>query len=72
LAKSFHLRNLYHEHGFQTHSKAYHFFKNLYDYEQKSALLIGRHKLDAATGQPLPKNQKVFRHYDYEKQQNTY
>ncbi|CAG8805848.1 18469_t:CDS:1, partial [Racocetra persica] len=40
------------QHGFQTHSKAYHFFKNLYDYEQKPALLIGRHKLDATTGQP--------------------
>jgi len=35
-------------------------------------LLIGRHKLDAQTGQPLPKNQKVFRHYDYEDQITSY
>ena len=72
LAKSFHLRSLYTQHGFQTHSKAYHFFKNLYQYEQKPALLIGRHKLDAQTGQHLPKNQKVFRHYDYQTQQTSY
>jgi hypothetical protein len=72
LAKSFHLRSLYTQHGFQTHSKAYHFFKNLYEYDQKPALLIGRHKLDAQTGQHLPKNQKVFRHYDYATSQTTY
>ncbi|CAG8723124.1 14118_t:CDS:2, partial [Ambispora leptoticha] len=36
------------------------------------ALLIGKHKLDAQTGQHLPKNQKVFRHYDYQTQQTTY
>jgi len=72
LAKSFHLRSLYTQHGFQTHSKAYHFFKNLYDYDQKPALLIGRHKLDAATGQHLPKNQKVFRYYNYERQETSY
>ena len=72
LSKSFHLRSLYAEHGFQKHSKAYHFFKNLYDYDQKPALLIGRHKLDALTGLHLPKNQKIFRHYNYETQQTSY
>jgi len=72
LAKSFHLRTLYQEHGFQTHSKAYHFFKNLYDYEQRPALLIGSHKLDPTTGLPLPKNQTIFRHYNYETHQTSY
>ena len=72
LSKSFHLRSLYQEHGFQKHSKAYHFFKNLYEYDQKPTLLIGRHKLDAETGHHLPKNQKIFRHYNYQTQQTTY
>jgi len=72
LAKSFHLRSLYQEHGFQTHNKAYHFFKNLYQYEQKTALLISKHKLDAETGQHLPKNQKIFRYYDYPTGQTSY
>ena len=72
LAKSFHLRSLYTQHGFQTHSKAYHFFKNLYEYDQKPTLLIGRHKLDAETGQHLPKNQKVFRHYNYQTAETSY
>ena len=44
----------------------------MYDYDQKLALLIGRHKLDALTGQPLPKNQKVFRHYNYDTAETTY
>jgi len=35
-------------------------------------LLIGRHKLDAQTAQHLPKNQKVFRNYDYQTQQTSY
>ena len=63
---------MYLENGFQTHSKAYHFFKNLYIYDQKLVLLIGRHKLDAGTGQHLPKNQKVFRCYDYQTQATSY
>ena len=71
LAKSFHLRSLYQEHGFETHSKAYHFFKNLYDYDQKPVLLLGKHKLDLTTGHSL-KNQKVFRHYHYETHQTSY
>jgi hypothetical protein len=66
------LRNLYQEHGFQEHSKAYHFFKNLYIYDQKPVLLIDGHKLDANTGQHLPKNQKIFRHYNYQTQQTSY
>jgi hypothetical protein len=60
------------EHGFQTHSKAYHFFKNLYTYDQKPALLISKHKLDMATSKPLARNQKIFRHYDYETNQTSY
>ncbi|CAG8547131.1 39222_t:CDS:1 [Gigaspora margarita] len=60
------------QHGFQTHSKAYHFFKNLYEYDQKPALLITKHKLDAETGRHLPKNQKVFRHYNYETAETSY
>ncbi|CAI2181500.1 19950_t:CDS:2, partial [Funneliformis geosporum] len=43
-----------------------------YDLMSKPALLIGRHKLDAQTGQPLAKNQKIFRHYDYHTAQTTY
>jgi hypothetical protein len=35
-------------------------------------LLIGRHKLAADTRQHLPKNQKIFRHYDYDTQQTSY
>ena len=72
LSKSFHLRSLYQEHGLKDNHKTYRFFKNLYDYDQKPALLIGRHKLDAYTGHHLPKNQKVFRHYDYQTQQTSY
>ncbi|CAI2192154.1 7883_t:CDS:2, partial [Funneliformis geosporum] len=72
LAKSFHLRSLYTQHGFQAHNKAYRFFKNLYQYDQKPALLISKHKLDAQSGQHLPKNQKIFRHYDYHTAQTTY
>lgn len=66
------MRSLYQEHGFQTHNKAYHFFKNLYQYEQKTVLLISKHKLDAETGQHLPKNQKIFRYYDYLTGQTSY
>jgi hypothetical protein len=44
----------------------------LYDYDQKPVLLIGRHKLDAQTGQHLPKNQKIFRHYHYTTNQTSY
>jgi len=72
LSKSFHLRSLYAQHGLKDNHKTYRFFKNLYQYETRSALLITKHRLDAATGQHLPKNQKVFRHYDYQTNQTSY
>ena len=72
LSKSFHLRSLYAEHGLTDNHKTYRFFKNLYQYETRLALLIAKHRLDAATGQHLPKNQKVFRHFNYQTQQTTY
>jgi hypothetical protein len=72
LSKSFHLREIYAEHGLKEHSRTYRFYLNLYDYDQKPALLFGKHRLDLETGQPLPKNQKVFRSYDYETQHTSY
>jgi hypothetical protein len=45
---------------------------NLYQYDQREALLIGKSKLDAKTKQHLPKNQKIFRHYDYDTEQTSY
>ncbi|CAG8558584.1 5065_t:CDS:2 [Ambispora gerdemannii] len=72
LSKSFHLRSLYAQYGLKDNHKTYRFFKNLYDYQEKPALLITKHKLDAETGQHLPKNQKVFRYYDYQTQQTSY
>jgi hypothetical protein len=73
LSKSFHLRNLYAQHGLKNNHKTYRFFKNLYDYEQKTAILLPNgKKLDAETNQPLPKNQKIFRKFDYETQITTY
>jgi hypothetical protein len=72
LSKSFHLRNLYQEHGLKDNHKTYRFFKNLYQYETHPTLLITKHKLDAQTGQHLPKNQKVFRYYHYQTQQTSY
>jgi hypothetical protein len=59
-------------HGLKDNHKTYRFFKNLYDYETHSALLISKHKLDAETFLPLPKNQKIFRHYHYQNQTTTY
>jgi len=72
LSKSFHLRSLYAEHGLTDKKRTYRFYLNLYDYEQKPALLITKHKLDAATGQHLARNQHIFRHYDYQNQSTTY
>jgi len=60
------------QHGLKDNHKTYRFFKNLYEYDQKPALLITKHKLDAETGQHLPKNQKIFRHYNYETQETSY
>jgi len=66
------LRSLYAEHGLKDKKRTYRFYLNLYNYDQKPVLLIGRHKLDAHTGQHLPKNQKIFRHYHYERQETSY
>jgi hypothetical protein len=67
LAKSFHLRSLYQQHGFKEHNKAYRFFKNLYEYDEKAAVLIGQGKFAKASGQRLNGNQHLFRRAD-----NTY
>ena len=72
LSKSFHLRQLYQEHGLKEHNKSYRFFKNLYQYETREVSLVGKSKLDKLTSQYLPKNQTVFRHYDYSTQQTSY
>jgi hypothetical protein len=72
LSKSFHLRHLYVQHGLKDNHKTYRFFKNLYEYEQKPALLITKHKLDTETGQHLAKNQKIFRCHDYATGQTSY
>ena len=72
LSKSFHLRSLYQKHGLKDKKRTYRFFLNLYDYEQKPAFLIGKHKLDAQTGQHLARNQRIFRHYDYSTGQTSY
>ncbi|CAG8627295.1 10831_t:CDS:2 [Cetraspora pellucida] len=55
------------EHGFKEHNKAYRFFKNLYDYEERETVLIGRGKFDKETNQRLNGNQHLFRRAD-----NTY
>jgi hypothetical protein len=67
LSKSFHLRNLYQQHGLTIKHKTYRFFKNLYQYEQREAILINGSKYDQATGQYLAPNQHIFRRQD-----NTY
>ncbi|CAI2165532.1 2671_t:CDS:2 [Funneliformis geosporum] len=72
LSKSFHLRSLYTKHGLANNHKTYRFFKNLYQYQQKPALLIAKHRLDAQSGLPLPKNQKIFRQFNYQTSQTTY
>src|SRR5207253_8975088 len=48
------------------------FFKNLYSYQQKEALLIGKSKQDKLSRQYLNNRQQVFRHYDYTTGQTTY
>src|SRR6185437_14332959 len=72
LSKSFHLRQLYAEHGLKEHNKSYRFFKNLYEYETRKVLLSGKSKLDALTGKYLNNQQQVFRHYDYNTKQISY
>lgn len=65
LSKSFHLRQVYAEHGLTSKHKAYRFFKNLYEYETREVLIHNQSKLDALTGQYLAPNQHVFRRSDY-------
>ncbi|CAG8630600.1 3661_t:CDS:2 [Funneliformis caledonium] len=72
LSKSFHLRSLYAKHGLKDNHKTYRFFKNLYEYEQKVAILNAGKKIAAENFLPLPKNQKIFRHYDYSTGQTSY
>jgi hypothetical protein len=67
LSKSFHLRKLYQAHGLHDKNKTYRFFKNLYDYETREALLANGSKIDALTGKFLAPNQHLFRRAD-----NTY
>ncbi|CAG8845540.1 16697_t:CDS:2, partial [Gigaspora margarita] len=49
------------------HNKAYRFFKNLYEYEEREAVLVGKSKFDKETNQRLNGNQHLFRRPD-----NTY
>ncbi|CAI2198617.1 13790_t:CDS:1, partial [Funneliformis geosporum] len=72
LSKSFHLRSLYAQHGLKDNHKTYRFFKHLYQYEQRTAQLIGQQRLDTLTGQHLAKNQKVFRKFNYQTSQTSY
>ncbi|CAI2195877.1 6500_t:CDS:1, partial [Funneliformis geosporum] len=72
LSKSFHLRSLYAQHGLKDNHKTYRFFKHLYQYEQNQVLLIGQQRLDGLTGQHLPKNQKVFRKFNYRTSETSY
>src|SRR6185503_3395114 len=72
LAKSFHLRNLYRQHGLTDRQRAYHFYQNLYDYEQRPVKLIGRSKIDQLTGEKLNGKQTIFRYYDYTTDQTSY
>jgi len=68
ISKSFHLRSLYAKHGLKENHKVYRFFKNLYNYEEKPALLIdNKHKIDQQSLQPLAPNQHLFKKTD-----NTY
>ena len=66
LSKSFHLRSLYAQHGLKDKNRAYHFYLNLYDYEQRQVSLNGKSKFDQLTGTKLNGHQTIFRHYDYE------
>jgi hypothetical protein len=51
----------------EANHKTYRFFKNLYDYEERTALVLGKSKVDKETQKPLNGNQRVFRKVD-----NTY
>ncbi|CAH1760035.1 1603_t:CDS:2 [Entrophospora sp. SA101] len=67
LSKSFHLRNLYQQHGLNNKNKTYRFFKNLYAYEEHKATVANGSKRDFLTGKHLAPNQHLFRKPD-----NTY
>jgi hypothetical protein len=72
LAKSFHLRKIYREHGLEGKRRTYRFFLNLYEYEERTAVVQGRTRLDQLTGQSLNSQQTVFRRYDYATGQTSY
>ncbi len=67
LSKSFHLRSLYQQHGLTNQHKTYRFFKNLYKYEERKAIVGNGSKRDLLTGKYLAPNQHIFRKPD-----NTY
>ena len=67
LSKSFHLRNLYQQHGLTAKHKTYRFFKNLYEYETREVIFKNNSKFDAQTNQYLAPNQHIFR-----RKNNTY
>jgi hypothetical protein len=64
LSKSFHLRNLYQQHGLTAKHKTYRFFKNLYEYEERKAIVLNGSKRDFFIGKCLPPNQHFFRKPD--------
>ncbi|KLL04174.1 MAG: hypothetical protein MRECE_2c051 [Mycoplasmataceae bacterium CE_OT135] len=64
LSKSFHLRNLYQQHGLNSKNKTYRFFKNLYAYEERKATVYNGSKRDFLTGKHLAPNQHLFRRPD--------
>jgi hypothetical protein len=49
ISKSFHLRNLYAQHGLKESSKTYTFFRNLYDYDEREAIVERKSKIDQET-----------------------
>jgi hypothetical protein len=61
LAKSFHLRELYREHGFQERNKTYRFFLNLYEYDDRPIFIINNKRYDAISGELIANNQHLFK-----------
>ena len=72
MAKSFHLRQLYREHGLQDHQRTYRFYQNLSEYEEREVAISGKSKIDLQTGKFLNGNQKVFRRYNYQTGETSY
>ena len=60
------LRTLYRKHGLTDRQRAYHFYQNLYDYEEREAVFNGKSKIYSATGQFLNGNQTIFRSFNYQ------